>query len=132
MRPGRKPGTRPKPGTRRITHRGAITPEHEPIRRQQRGAEIHRDPAHVERDAEGVVVGEVGRDDEAGGLRVQQGQVGVADGGGGLVGDLGAGFGTAGAGGGEGDVLLEVDEVGGDGGAEVRGRVDYYGDVGEV
>lgn len=94
--------------------------------------EIHRHPAHVERDAEGVVVGEIGRDDEAGRLRVEEGEVGVADGRRGDVGDLGAGVCAADAGGGEGDVLLEPDEVGGNWGAEVCGRVDYDGDVGFV
>lgn len=94
--------------------------------------EIDGDPADVEGDPEGVVVGEVGRDDEARGLGVEEGEVGVADGGGGLVGDLGADVCAADAGGGEGDVLLEPDEVGGDGRAEVGGRVDYDGDVGFV
>ena len=93
--------------------------------------EVGLHPADVERDAEGVVVGEVGRDDEAGRLGVEEGEVGVADAGGGLVGDLGAGVGGGEAGGrGEGDVLLEVDEGGRDGGAEVCGGVDYDGDIG--
>lgn len=131
MRPRRKPRTPIIPG-RRITRRRAITAQHEPIRSQQRGVEIRRDPAHVECDAEGVVVGEIGRDDEAGWLRVEKGEVGMADGCRGGVGHLGARVCAADAGGGEGDVLLEPDEVGGDGGAEVGGCVDDDGDVGFV
>ena len=42
--------------------------------------EVGLHSADVERHAEGVVVGEVGRDGEAGGLRVEEGEVGVADG----------------------------------------------------
>lgn len=128
MRPRREP----EPGRRSITRRRTITPQHEPVRRQQRRVEIDRHPAHVERDAEGVVVGEVGRDDETGRLRVEQGEVGVPDGCGRLVGDLGAAVGAADAGGGEGDVLLEPDEVGRDRGAEICGCVDEDGDVGCV
>ena len=73
MRPRREARTRSIPisSGRRITRRGTITPQHEPIGREQRGVEIHRYPAHVECDAEGVVVREVGRDDEAGRLRVE-------------------------------------------------------------
>lgn len=115
-----------------MTRRRTIAPEDEPVGREQRGVEIHRHPAHVERDAEGVVVGEIGRDDEAGRLRVEEGEVGVADGRRGDVGDLGAGVCAADAGGGEGDVLLEPDQVGGDWGAQVRGRIDYDRDVGFV
>lgn len=139
VRPGREARTRPVPG-RRVARRGdvgAVAPEHEPIRREQRGLEVDGDAADVEGEAEGVVVGEVGRDDEAGGLRVDQGEVGVADGRGGLVGDLGGRVGAAYAGaarggGGEGDVLLEPDEGGWDRRAEVGGRVDDDGDVGCV
>ena len=44
---------------------------------------------------------------------------------------MGARVGAGEAGGrGEGEGLLEVDEGGGDRGGEVRGRVDYDGDVG--
>ena len=133
MRPRRKPRTSPEPRTRRISRRRAITPQHEPIRRQQRGLKVDSDAADVEGDAEGVVVGEIGRDDEARWLGVEEGEVGVADGGGGLVGDLGGGAdgGDAG-GGGECDVLLEPDEGGRDRGAQVCGRVDDDGDVRRV
>lgn len=110
VRPGREPRARAIIPGRRVTRRGTVAPQHEPVCREQRGVEIDRDPAHVERDAEGVVVGEVGRDDEAGRLRVEQGQVGVADGRRGSVGHLGAAVCAADArGGGEGDVLLEPD-----------------------
>lgn len=92
--------------------------------------EIDRDAADVERDAEGVVVGEVGGDDEARGLGVEEGEVGVADVGGGGVGHLRARVGAADAGEGrEGDVLLEPDEGGRDRRAQVRARVDYDCDV---
>ena len=134
MRPRSEPRARsiPVPRRRRIARGRTITTKDEPIGREQRGVEIDRDPAHVERGPESVVVREIRRDDEAGRLGVEEGEVGVADGGGGLVGDLGADVCAAGAGGGEGDVLLEPDEVGGDRGAEVRGCVDYDGDVGFV
>lgn len=129
MRPGRESRTR---SVARIARRGTITPQHEPTGREHGGVEIDGDPAHVERDAECVVVGEVGWDDEARRLRVEQGEVGVADGRGGLVGYLGAGVRAADAARGEGDVLLKPDEIGGDGGAQVSGRVDHDGDVGFV
>lgn len=46
--------------------------------------------------------------------------------------DLGGGVGNGDAGGGEGDVLLEPEQVRGDGGAEVCGCVDGDGYVGAV
>ena len=135
MRPGREPRAAQKPRTGRIARRGAIAAQHEPVGLEQGRLEIDGDAADVEGGAEGVGVREIGRDDEARRLRVQEGEVGVADGGGGDVGDLGRGGDGgdgAGGGGGESHVLLEPDEVGGDGGAQVCGRVDDDGDVAEA
>ena len=117
---------------RRIAWRRTIAPQHEPIGREQRGVEIRTHPRHVEREPEGITVGEIRRDGKTRRLGVDQGEVGVADGCGRLVGHLGGAVCAADAGGREGDVLLEPDEVGGDGGTEICGCVDYDGDVGFV
>ncbi len=133
MRSRREPGTRQEPGRRRISREsGAIAAQHEPIGRNERGLEVDRGAADVEVAPEGVGVGEVGRDDEAGRLLVDEGEVGVADARGGQVGHLGRLGGGADAAGGKGDVLLEPGEGGRDRGAQVRGRVDHDDDVAVV
>ncbi len=130
MRRRCKPGTRQEPRRRRIRgERGAVAAQHEPIGRDERGLEVDRGAADVEVAPEGVGVGEVGRDDEAGRLLVDEGEVGVADARGGQVGHLGRLGGGADAAGGEGDVLLEPGEGGRDRGAQVRGRVDHDDNV---
>lgn len=133
MRAGREPRASQEAQTRRIARNRAITAQDEPVGLEERGLEVDRHAADVEVRAEGVLVREIGRDDEAGRLGVDEGEVGVPDGGGGSVGDLGRGGGGADAGGGgEADVLLEPDEGGWDRGAQVCGRVDDDGDVGGV
>lgn len=115
-------------------HPRTITPQHTPIRLQQRRPEIHPHPRNIEPRPERRRIGEIGRDREIRRLRVEQDEVGVANVRRCEVGYLGRGvvcLRDAG-GGGEGDVLLEPEEGGGDGGAEVGGGVDGDGDVGAV
>lgn len=121
-------------GKHTTRHPRTITPQHKPIRLQQRRPKIHPHPRNVEPRPERRRIGEIGRDREVRRLRVEQDEVGVADVRGCEVGYLGRGGVCAGdaGGGGEGDVLLEPEEGGRDGGAEVGGGVDGDGDVGAV
>jgi len=69
-----------RPRSGRGNFGGAIAPQHEPIRRHDRGMEIHSHQTDVEPLSEGRAVGEVGRDVETRGLGVEECDVGVAGG----------------------------------------------------
>ena len=121
------------PACRRWPHSlRTITPQHEPIRLQQRRLEIHSNPTHIESLSKTPRVREIRRNDKPRRLRIEQNQIRMTDIRRSEVRYLSCGICGTNVGGGECEILLEPKEGRGDGSTEVRSRVNCDGDVGAV